>query len=224
MKENIPEKDQFFSKVSHDLRGNFTSILGFSDLINDPSEELLPEELNEFVKRIGTQSRDTYELLVNFVNWLKLEHFDYGLTNEKIDLLDILYEVKIFHKKRLTEKKLELDFNVSESNYVIMDYEIINSIFNNLLVFLTKISLSNSKIEISAQNSQTNSKMLNIIVRNTDAASSFLQTIDLKDLNNEISFPVIFAIKFTELCGGIFNLEFSETKGLTIELELPKEI
>jgi K+-sensing histidine kinase KdpD len=221
MKENISEKDQFFSKVSHDLRGNFTSILGFSDIINDPSEVLSPEELDEFVRRIGTQSRDTYDLLVNFVNWLKLEHFAYGLTNEKIELLDALYEVKSFHHKRLLEKNIEIDFHISESDYVFMDYEILNSILNNLFVFLIKICLPNSTIKITSENLLSNNKTIIIRAISSNQDSSFLQNIDLKDLNNEISFPLIFAIKFTELCGGLFTFNFSETKDLAIEINLP---
>jgi len=73
--ENILEHDQFFSKISHDLRGSFTSILGFSDILNDPTEELGKEEIKEFVFRISKQSHEAFELLVNFVNWLKLENF-----------------------------------------------------------------------------------------------------------------------------------------------------
>ena len=38
MSDNLSVKEKFFSKISHDLRGSFTSILRFSDILNDPNE------------------------------------------------------------------------------------------------------------------------------------------------------------------------------------------
>lgn len=46
--DKLSERDQFFSKLSHDLRGSFTSILGFSDILNDPNEKLTYEEITEY--------------------------------------------------------------------------------------------------------------------------------------------------------------------------------
>ena len=53
MKEVKSEKERFFSKISHDLRGSFTSILGFSDIMNDPNEHITEEETKDFAMRIG---------------------------------------------------------------------------------------------------------------------------------------------------------------------------
>lgn len=222
MKENITEKERFFSKVSHDLRGSFTSILGFSDILCDPKENLSEKEIQEFSKRIGNQSKESYELLVNFINWLKLENYDYGLTNEKLDLLDIMYELKSYHKKVLSTKKVTVEIKMSELDYIFMDYEIIYSILNNILLFLIKSCNNNSAITFKTIGN--NDKSISIdIYASCRKDTQFLNNIDLRNLNNDLSFPIIFAIKFTEQCGGKFNFNFSSDGNTSINLVLPKK-
>lgn len=221
MKDNITEKERFFSKVSHDLRGSFTSILGFSDILCDPKEKLSETEIHEFSKRIGNQSKESYELLVNFINWLKLENYDYGLTNEKLDLLDIMYELKSYHKKVLSKKSVTVEIKMSELDYVFMDYEILYSILNNILLFLIKSCNNNSVLTFKTIGNSDKSIRIDIYA-SCRRDSEFLHNIDLRNLNNQLSFPIIFAIKFTEQCGGKFNFNFSADGNASIKLVLPK--
>lgn len=223
MKENISEKERFFSKVSHDLRGSFTSILGFGDILNDPNEILTSEEKSEFTNRISKQSRDTYDLLVNFVNWLKLENYDYGLTSEKIELLNILLEIKTIHQKKISQKNVSINISIDDSDFVVMDYGILNSIINNIFVFLTKICCENSNINVNSSDCISKYTCIEVSVNFNESESSFLQNINLGDLNNELSFPIIFAIKFTEQSGGAFNLSIDQGNKLIIAIKLPKE-
>ena len=223
MKEAQTEKERFFSKISHDLRGSFTSILGFSDILNDPMEDLTEVEKKDFAIRIGKQSHDTFDLLVNFVNWLKLENYDYGLVFEKVEILECLLENKSTHQKSIKKKNLTIKFDVVENEYVKMDYEILSSILNNLFVFLTKICSNNSNITFESLQNDEKYFVLSVTAKCSDTEFSFLQNIDLKDLNNEISFPIVFAIKFTEQSGGKFDLFIDEKNSLQISVKLPKE-
>jgi len=222
MEKNITEKEQFFSKISHDLRGSFTSILGFSDIISDPNEELSRDEVDEFVKRIASQSRDSFELLVNFINWLKLEKFKYGLANEKIDLLELFYDVQNHKKKELLKKNVSFVTAIAENDFVRMDYEILNSILNNIFNFIAKTCCENSKIKVNSGSLENKYSNIEISASCYQKDNSFLQNIDLKNLNNEISFPLIFAAKFVELCEGEFRFNLTKENNLSIQLKLPK--
>lgn len=222
MKENITENERFFSKVSHDLRGSFTSILGFSDILCDPNENLSEKDIQEFSKRIGNQSKESYELLVNFINWLKLENYDYGLSAEKIDLLDIIYELKNYHKSMLSRKNVSLELEIGELDYAFMDYEILYSILNNIMMFLTKTCNKDSVLLFKTVGNSDNSISIDINA-SCKKDADLLQNIDLRDLNNELSFPIIFAIKFSEQCGGKFNFNFSNEGEAAINVVLPKK-
>ncbi len=222
MKNNISENEQFFSKVSHDLRGSFTSILGFSDILNDPCEKLDGAEISEFAARISKQSQDTFELLVNFVNWLKLENYNYGLNIEKIELNDVLFEEKAQHQKKLTEKNVTINIDVDSSAVVLMDYEILNLIISNIFVFIIKTCCKNSRINVSSTSGESKYTSLEISASCDNNETSFLQNIDIKDLKNELSFPIIFAVKFTEQSGGKFKFSVDQENNLNIILNLPK--
>jgi len=223
MKEKFSENERFFSKVSHDLRGSFTSILGFSDILNDPTENLTDNEVSEFAERIGKQSRDSFDLLVNFINWLKLETYDYGLTNEKIGLFDILNEIKILHQKELKSKNVKMNIEIEETDFVIMDHEIILSILNNIFLFLIKSCSENSQLMVNRVSNKLGDLTLELSANYSNKEASFLQNIDLRDLNNELSFPIIFAIKFIERSGGKFNFSFDRGNNLLITLKIPNK-
>ena len=222
MKENISEKERFFSKVSHDLRGSFTSIIGFSDILNDPQEELGRDEINEFVARIGKQSKDSFDLLVNFINWLKLENYNYGLAKEKIDLLEIFYDVQNHVKQGLSNKNVSVLTSITENDFVKMDYEILISILNNIFNFIIKTCCEDSKIKVNSGSLADDFSEIEISSNCYKKDFTFLQNIDLKDLNNEISFPLIFAAKFVELCEGEFHFNIVGEDRLIIQLKLPK--
>ena len=223
MKEVKSDKEQFFSKISHDLRGSFTSILGFSDIINDPTENLTEEEIKDFVNRIGKQSHDTFDLLVNFVNWLKLENYNYGLVPEKLQILDSLLETKSNHIKNIANKGLSIKFNVDENDFVMMDYEILSSILNNIFSFLINISCDHSEISVQTLNTEERFSTIDILADCNGQEYSLLKNIDLRELKNELSFPIVFAIKFVEQSGGVFNFSRDDKKNLFISIKLPKK-
>lgn len=223
MKEVKSDNERFFSKISHDLRGSFTSILGFSDIINDPTENLTEEEIKDFVNRIGKQSHDTFDLLVNFVNWLKLENYGYGLVPEKLQIMDSLIEIKSNHIKGIVRKKLKINFDDDKNEFVLMDYEILSAILNNIFDFLIKLCCDKSIISFKTLTNNEKFLTIDILADFNGRESSLLQNIDLRDLRNELSFPIIFAIKFVEQSGGMFNFSVDDKNNLFISVKLPKE-
>lgn len=220
MENNITDQEKFFSKVSHDLRGAFTSILGFSDIVNDPNEKLSPEEVTDFVDRISKQSKDTYDLLVNFINWLKLENYNYGLAKESLELFDAVHEVKSILKKELESKSISVKMDIDDKFTVAMDYEILRSIIHNTFMFLMKICSENSLINISSKKSEAKI-LIEFDTISENGEVSQLQKIDLQDLNNDLSFPIVFAIKFTEQVGGKFDFNLDDRNNIGIKLLLP---
>ncbi len=220
--DKLSERDQFFSKLSHDLRGSFTSILGFSDILNDPNEKLTYEEITEYVSRIGSQTRESYELLLNFINWLKLDTYNYGLTKENLNLLDLILQTKNFYKRICIEKKIEIKTDISDTQSLLIDYEIANSIFNNIFLFLSRISKSNSVISIKSIATEFDDiAAIEFTTNFSEEDFSYINNLKLEKLNSDVSFPIVFAIKFTELSGGDLNFFQDLDNTLKIVLHLP---
>lgn len=222
MKEKNSEKEQFFSKISHDLRGSFTSILGFSDILNDPNESLTIEEINEFTKRIQHQSKETFNLLVNFIYWLKLENYKYGLSFEKVELYDAFLETKNNLKRKIEEKNIEYKLSFSDNATVFMDYEILISVINNIFTFLLNVSARNTSFLIQCLEPNKSKVNLEITAYCDNEHLSILNNLNLQKLNDELSLPLIFALKFSELSGGALNFHIDKNKKMIISLDLPR--
>jgi len=56
-------KDKFFSIISHDLRGPFNSMLGYSNLLDEKFDEYDTEKKKKFIRIINQGLQRTYKLL-----------------------------------------------------------------------------------------------------------------------------------------------------------------
>lgn len=153
---------------------------------------------------IGSQTRESYELLLNFINWLKLDTYNYGLTKENLNFLDLILQTKNFYK-RICQKKIEIKTDISDTQSLLIDYEIANSIFNNIFLFLA-ISKNNSVISIKSITTEFDDiAAIEFTTNFSEEDFSYLNNLKLEKLNSDVSFPIVFAIKFTELSGGDLN-------------------
>ena len=104
-----------------------------------------------------------------------------------------------------------------------MDYEILSSILNNIFSFLINISCDHSEISVQTLNTEERFSTIDILADCNGQEYSLLKNIDLRELKNELSFPIVFAIKFVEQSGGVFNFSRDDKKNLFISIKLPKE-
>ena len=98
-------EEKLFSKINHDLRGSFVSILGYTGILTDPQEEVTENEIKEFVSRIDFRTRETFELLESFINWLNLERYPKSINKEKINLFESISSVQSLFNNEFVNKK-----------------------------------------------------------------------------------------------------------------------
>ncbi|MDX1700445.1 MAG: hypothetical protein R3250_07505 [Melioribacteraceae bacterium] len=221
MKNKLLDSEKFFSQLGHDLRGSFTSILGFSNILSDPNESFDENEVREFGKRISAQANESLELLVNFINWLKLEKYNSLLTIDKLNLSDVISEVSNSNRKQLDSLNVTPIHSLNDSNYVFIDYEILTSILNNIIIYLLRFSEENTELKFS---STMNNIFTNLTISITASKENIaiLKDVNLSDPNSENAFPLIFAVKFIELCGGEFKLSFNDEE-IAVVLAIPNK-
>ena len=220
MKNKIGKNENFFSQLSHDIRGSFTSILGFSNILSDPNEVLDETEVREFGTRIGLQANDSLELLVNFINWLKLEKYNSLLSFERLELSSVVSESINSNRKNLENANITPVIDLKNPTYVFIDYEILISILNNIIKFVICYGKKNSELNFSSIN-QNDITILNISSSSSAEKINMLKEINFSDPNSENAFPLMFAIKFIELSGGELNL-FCSDENISLKLHIPR--
>jgi signal transduction histidine kinase len=62
LQELNASKDKFFSIISHDLRSQFSTLLGFTEIIEERIETYSPIRLKELIRKLKNSAEQLYEL------------------------------------------------------------------------------------------------------------------------------------------------------------------
>jgi len=100
-------KSEFLALMSHELRTPLNAIIGFSDILN--SEMLGPHTIPQY-KEYSKDIKDAGKHLLNIINDIldlsKIEAGDFHLTEEPVDVVEIIQSVEHLVRNSLSEKNL----------------------------------------------------------------------------------------------------------------------
>ncbi len=203
LQEANSAKDKLFSIVAHDLKGPFTSILGFSELIFEESFNQNNSEIKEYSTHLIKNINRLVELINNLLNWALIQQQKITVNKEEIfakDLIGIvLNDVELNAELKGITFKKEIDPKVKLNG----DKEMLCSAIRNIL--------SNS-IKYSPKN--------NIILISCSAFSDNVQ-LEIKDFGTGISKERISAV--LENSNTESTLGTNNEKGTGIGLSICKE-
>ena len=149
-------KDKMFSIIAHDLRSPFNTLLGFLELLVSEYDDLDDKEKKSLLNTLNLQSKKTYGLLENLLQWSMMQR---GLVKLYIDNYNLHQIVK--HQisdlsQRAEAKNVELVNLVDSSMEIEADEVMIKTILRNLINNSIKFSNAGKQIKIWAEK-KTNS-------------------------------------------------------------------
>ncbi len=127
-------KTSFLSHVSYELRTPLTTIIGFADLLAEPSTGQLNGKQREYLNDIKTSS----QVLLNIINdILDLAVIDAGALDLKLSPVDLNRAVETAElgvRERLSKAKVQLDVHIAKNAQTVMADEnrLIQVLFNLL--------------------------------------------------------------------------------------------
>ena len=142
-------KDRFISIVSHDLRTPFTSILGFTDLLQN-DDSLTESEKKQYIKFIGESAQTMLSLVNSVLDWTRLQTGRIKFEPEKTNINEIIKRVVNSLSGVAMQKSIKIYNLVKDDIYLFVDKNLISQVFYNLISNAIKFSFENGKIEISA--------------------------------------------------------------------------
>ncbi len=124
-------RNTFMSNVSHDLRSPMTSISGFVDGILDG---VIPPEKHEYYLRIvSTEIKRLSRLVATLLDISRIQAGDRKFTFAPFDACEMCREIIISFEERINEKRLEVEFECSDDELVVLaDRDAIYQIAYNL--------------------------------------------------------------------------------------------
>jgi len=141
-------KDKLFSIIGHDLRSPVATLMGFVDLLKDPT--LPPDQIRYFGAQMSDSLADTASLLDNLLFWAKSQREGLQVRAQEFDIIPVLEQNARLISGRAVKKKVLLAFEKPPSPVIVMaDEAMVDLVIRNLLDNALKFSKEGDVVQLS---------------------------------------------------------------------------
>lgn len=232
LKQSNSAKDKFFSIISHDLRNPFHTILGASEFLSLYGEDLSMDELKETAANIHNASRNVYNLLINLLEWSRVQTGKLDVRKELLDVKEMINNIIMLYGEIADKKKINLINELAENASIYADKYMIETILRNLVSNAIKFTHSGGRVTLTAEEIGDLTHIcitdngIGISSDDQEKLFNFNQHLSIKGTENESGTGLGLAIskEFIEKNGGQIIVESKTGSGSTFKIILPKNI
>lgn len=152
LKELNASKDKLFSIIAHDLKNPFSGLLNLSDMILKDVQEKNYDAVEEYASLLKTFSIQGYKLLINLLDWAKVQSNSILITLEPIQLSVLAEENRELIVSAAIQKNISIVYNIPEELRIIADSNMLQTVLRNLLSNAVKFTPVNGIVTLSAEN------------------------------------------------------------------------
>ena len=152
MIQAVASKEKIFSIIAHDLKQPFNTLLGFSRLLNKNYKKYNDDKRLEFIKNLETIANNTFDLILNILDWTASQTGNISFDPQTINLKLILENTYLLFKETAAKKKIKIITEICSSNScVFADRNMIETILRNLISNAIKFTPLNGNIQITVK-------------------------------------------------------------------------
>ncbi len=229
LKELIATKDKLFSIIAHDLRSPFNSIIGFSELLLEDSNNILLEDSEQYIKIINSAAKNTLILLDNLLNWAKSQTGQLSFNPEKVLFSEVVQEIITLSKSIAKSKNISLEYSSTDHLEVFVDVNMLNTVLRNLISNAIKFTNFGGHIKVSAALKQNQVEITisdnGIGINKEKCAELFSITSNTTTLGtadeNGSGLGLVLCKEFIQKNNGDIWVESEENKGSNFIFTLP---
>ncbi len=222
-------KDKFFSIIAHDLKNPFSSIIGFSSLLQERIREKDYEGIEQYSEIILSSAERAMNLLMNLLEWSRSQTGRMEFSPEYIEMVKMINEVVDLMSDTALQKSITISCNLPKNAVAFADKAMVGTILRNLVTNALKFSLPGGKIKIAAE--QKKDELIlsfadnGIGINNNNIKKLFRieEGFSTPGTNNEkgTGLGLILCKEFVEKHGGKIWVESKPGKGSTFYFSLP---
>jgi two-component system sensor histidine kinase/response regulator len=226
-------KDKMFSVIGHDLRSPLGSIKMTLDFLKgDSGQQYKIEDFRNSVNLLAQTTDEVFGLLENLLGWAKSQSGNLLVVPEEIKVHDLIHSVYLLHKGSITNKNLNFENHVSDSNVVYADLNMLKSVFRNLLSNAIKYTPEGGTISVKTTENEGITQIIvtdtgvGIPVENLSKILDEKQHISTYGTNKESGsgLGLILCQSFVKSNNGRLLVESETGKGSSFIIELPSAI
>jgi len=144
-------KDKFFSIISHDLKGPFNAILGFSEILTKEWNDFSDDERQHFLRNIHTSAQNTFKLLENLLAWSMAQTGKQTFNPYPVDMSVVTNDMVIFLRDQAEKKQIRMFTAVNFGTVVLADEQMIRTVVRNLISNAIKFTPEGGQIRIYSE-------------------------------------------------------------------------
>jgi len=141
-------KDRLFSIIAHDLRSPFLALLGLGEILANEIDNLTLDEIKRFSSELYTAINVQYKFLENLLEWSRLQLGKVEFNPAKVNLHENVLEVFNRLTGTAVRKNIKLINETKETDHVLSDENILQSILHNLIFNAIKFTNENGEIKV----------------------------------------------------------------------------
>ena len=229
LRELNQTKDKFFSIIAHDLRSPFTGLITLLDELDEGWDDFNEEARRKIIHVLKQSSNNTYNLLVNLLEWAHLQQEKIVNHADNVLLEPLVDEVFDTLRTRAGMKSHTLLKEIPPDQKVFADPRIVRAILINLVNNGIKFTPSDGTITVR---SVPDHKTTEIIVEDNgigipEKEISRLFRIDTSyqrygtEKEPGTGLGLIMCREYVKLLGSDIGIKSTEGKGTTFFFTLP---
>lgn len=221
LEEEKKEQNRIISSISHDIKTPLTSIIGYSNLIEE--NNLTKQEIITYNKKINNKSLHIKNLLNTFDEYIN-NHNNQNLKITEITIKELIDDLNNDYKIELKNNNINFIINTKLSKeFLKVDILKLKRVFSNMITNSVRFLKDNGTIKI---NIEKDNKYYKFIVSDTgpgvdekiiDKIFEPLFTTDESRKNSGLGLSI--CKEFVNMHGG--KIKAYNNQGLSIEFTLP---
>lgn len=223
-------KDKFFSIIAHDLRGPLGGFMGLSEMIEDESQLLEPDEKQDMIRVLSRSARNIYSLLENLLEWSQMQqgHTAFkpqisGLNKLVTESTKLLFEVS-------RKKDISIVVDIYQDQEIFADTNMFQSVIRNLVSNAIKFTPKGGKVIISAGLTENKTSVITVKDTGIGMKSEMVSSLFRLNVNNSrpgtegensTGLGLLLCKEFVERHGGEIWVESEEGNGSRFSFTIP---
>jgi len=147
----ITTRDKFFSIISHDLKGPFSALLGYTQLLTDDYDHFDDAKRRSFCADIYKASKYLYRMMENLLDWSRIQSGRIKCNPRMLALVRIIHVCLVTLQPQADAKNIRICYDIAKDIRIFGDSEMIALVMRNLLSNAVKFSHQGSVIRIDCR-------------------------------------------------------------------------